>query len=92
MRREESHKFLERFEKHRKFLKEKLSLLDFLMVQRNKVDRNKNLEDFNNFLKLADEIEKIINDKEKEFLVLDEENLKELCRTVNYDSKSLARV
>ena len=92
MRREERHKFLERFEKHRKFLKEKLSLLDFLMVQRNKVDRNKNLEDFNNFLKLADEIEKIINDKEKEFLVLDEENLKELCRTVNYDSKSLARV
>ena len=70
--------FPTRFRKHRELLNEKIALLNFLKIQREKINRNKNSEEFNYFMKLADEIEKIIDNEEKRLMARDGKTLKQL--------------
>lgn len=82
-----SPEFDESFKKHREFLKEKLDSVQFLIMQRNKINRNENSEEFDNFIKQEDEIMKIIEIEEQKFMTIYGENLKQWEEWVKVNPK-----
>jgi hypothetical protein len=69
--------FTEKLKKLNEFMKEKNALLRFLRAKREKVNRNENPEEFSNFIKLSEEIHKIMDAEQQKFMAINGEEFRE---------------
>ncbi len=70
--------FPAQFKQYREFLRLKLSALQFLEVERESIDKNKDPKGFKYCLDLADEINEIIKEEEQKFMAKNGNILKQL--------------
>ena len=60
--------FPAQFNQYREFLKIKIANLEFLAMERNRIDKDNDPKGFKHYLDLADEINEIIKDEEQKFM------------------------
>jgi len=68
--------FPAQFNKYREFLKIKIANLEFLAMERNRINKDEDPEGFKHYLDLADEINEIIRDEEQKFMAKNGDILK----------------
>ena len=75
------------FERYREFLKIKMANLEFLAMERNRINKDENPEGFKHYLDLAHEINEIIRDEEQKFMTKNGDILKLIENWVEVNPK-----